>query len=361
MKKIKIIHIISEFDIGGVESFLMDFFKKNDNKKIENVVIVHGSSEGSMEKEAKKLGVEFLHLPRVSKNFFVYLYRVYIILKKDFDIVHVHLNHYSFLVLLISILANKKIRICHAHGVIDKISIKTKMMAYLSKILSTERVACSKMAGESIFKSKNTKIIHNSTGLNNFKYDNKVREDLRSYFEIKEKDTVVIQVGRFVESKNHIFSLSLFEEVVKKNKTIKLFLIGEGELETLIKKECLDRKIEKQVFFLKKDSPVSDYLSMADIFIMPSQKEGLGIAALEAQASGINSIISTEVPKEIILNKNVKYINLNNKKEWIKSIELFSEDNHTNREYESINTLTSKYNSKLSENDLMKFYKGIFL
>lgn len=361
MKKIKIVHVISEFDIGGVESFLMDFFKQNDNDKIENTVIVHGFKEGYMEKEAMKFGVKFFHLPRVSKNVFIYVYRMYIVLKKDFDVVHVHLNHYSFLVLFLSILANKKVRICHAHGVIEKKSLKTKMMTYLTTILSTEKVACSKLAGESIFKNKNVKIINNSTNLNDFKYNAKIRKKLRSDFGIKEQDIVIIQVGRFVESKNHIFSIDVCEEIMKKNKTIKLLFIGEGELENKIKKECLDKKIENQVIFLKKNVLVSNYLSMADIFIMPSIIEGLGIAALEAQASGIDSIISTEVPQDIILNKNVKYIQLNNKKEWIKSIELFLVDNYTDREYESNNTLKSKYNSNFSENDLIKFYNGICL
>ena len=74
----------------------------------------------------------------------------------------------------------------------------------------------------------------------------------------------------------------------------KLVLIGDGPdrgaAEFLVRKHCL----QKDVFFLGKQDNVYEKLSAADLFLLPSQLESFGLAALEAMACEV-PVIATKV------------------------------------------------------------------
>ena len=87
-----------------------------------------------------------------------------------------------------------------------------------------------------------------------------------------------------------------------------LIIIGIGEekqkLENLIKKYNLEEYV--QLWGARDDIP--SILSMFDIFLLPSFWEGLGIVNIEAQVSGIVSIVSNNIPPEAIFTNLVKVL-----------------------------------------------------
>lgn len=118
-----------------------------------------------------------------------------------------------------------------------------------------------------------------------FKKDRK-RKDLN----LNSSDIVLTSVGELTKRKNHetiIKSLSLI-----KNKNIKYVVCGEGprrqKLEQLIEK--LD--LSNQVVLLGNRSDIKEILQISNLFIFPSLREGLGIAAIEAMAVGLPVIAS---------------------------------------------------------------------
>jgi N-acetyl-alpha-D-glucosaminyl L-malate synthase BshA len=72
----------------------------------------------------------------------------------------------------------------------------------------------------------------------------------------------------------------------------KLLLIGDGPERTKVEKMCRDLKICDDVRFLGKLEAVEEVLSVADLFVMPSEKESFGLAALEAMACEVPVISS---------------------------------------------------------------------
>ena len=52
-------------------------------------------------------------------------------------------------------------------------------------------------------------------------------------------------------------------------------------------------------------------LQAIDVFVFPSLYEGLGIAAVEAQAAGVPCILSDQVPEECKIAENVEFLSLN--------------------------------------------------
>lgn len=53
-----------------------------------------------------------------------------------------------------------------------------------------------------------------------------------------------------------------------------------------------------------------DYLSAADVYVMPSLYEGLPVAAVEAQCSGLPCVVSSNITEEIKLIENVNFFSL---------------------------------------------------
>lgn len=58
-----------------------------------------------------------------------------------------------------------------------------------------------------------------------------------------------------------------------------------------------------------------------DIFVFPSLWEGLGIVAIEAQAAGLPTICSDQVPKQAAVTELCSYVVVNDLGGWVKSIE----------------------------------------
>jgi N-acetyl-alpha-D-glucosaminyl L-malate synthase BshA len=72
----------------------------------------------------------------------------------------------------------------------------------------------------------------------------------------------------------------------------KLLLVGDGPERPKMEKVCRDLGIYNDVRFLGKLEAVEEVLSVADLFLMPSEKESFGLAALEAMACEV-PVIST--------------------------------------------------------------------
>ena len=66
------------------------------------------------------------------------------------------------------------------------------------------------------------------------------------------------------------------------------------------------------MIFLEKRDDVEALLSAMDIFILPSFREGLSVAGLEAQASNLPCLFSDAITRENDINHNIKFLSITN-------------------------------------------------
>lgn len=95
-------------------------------------------------------------------------------------------------------------------------------------------------------------------------------------------------------------------EVFKKVNSVipsKLLLIGDGPERAGIEKMCREIHLCDEVRFLGKQEAIEEILSVCDLFIMPSESESFGLAALEAMACQV-PVISTNTGGLPELNVN---------------------------------------------------------
>ncbi|EPL6455568.1 glycosyltransferase family 4 protein [Providencia rettgeri] len=100
----------------------------------------------------------------------------------------------------------------------------------------------------------------------------------------------IITVARFSEQKDHITLLKALSKISSTNWT--LDLVGQGPLESHIKSLANELNLNDKVNFLGERHDVNKLLSLSDIFILPSNWEGLPISIIEAMSLSLPIIAS---------------------------------------------------------------------
>lgn len=110
----------------------------------------------------------------------------------------------------------------------------------------------------------------------------------------KRECPTVVQIGRFYPEKGHAVSLKALALLRKSHPGVRLVLIGDGPIRAGLERQAGQLGLVESVIFAGAQDDIRSHLEKADIFWMPSEREGLGIACLEAMASGL-PVVATAV------------------------------------------------------------------
>lgn len=111
------------------------------------------------------------------------------------------------------------------------------------------------------------------------------RNDIRAELGLKEDDFFVLSVGELNENKNQKTIIRAIAEIGDRD--IHYVLCGKGDQLENLQKLVKELGLEKQVHFLGYRKDVVDICSQADVYVMPSFREGLPVASLEAMYCGL--------------------------------------------------------------------------
>ena len=164
-------------------------------------------------------------------------------------------------------------------------------------------------------------VINNGISTERFKFDKSTRTRIRKQLGISEDCVLLGHVGRFTSEKNQSFLIQVLSQIPNKC-NMQLLLIGEGPLVKDVMQLAKEKGIYKKIIQIARTDVVYDYMQAMDIFLFPSTYEGLGMVAIEAQASGLPVIASNGVPSMINITKNVVFEELD-AKIWCKKINVF--------------------------------------
>lgn len=136
--------------------------------------------------------------------------------------------------------------------------------------------------------TKDIRVIPNFVDISKFKRQKK------EHFRIAicpNDEKLLVHTSNFRAVKRIEDVLKVFNEV-KKHIPSKLLLVGDGPERPKIEQLCRDMGICNDIRFLGKLEAVEEVLSVCDLFIMPSETESFGLAALEAMACEVPLISS---------------------------------------------------------------------
>ena len=130
---------------------------------------------------------------------------------------------------------------------------------------------------------KDIRVIHNFFDPTRFKPMSGVCQ--RSEF-AKDDEFLLMHISNFRPVKRTLDVIDIFDKVQVKLPA-KLVLIGEGPDTILARRQITKRGLTNKVVFLGNQNRVEAVLRCADLFLMPSEEESFGLAALEALACGV--------------------------------------------------------------------------
>ncbi|MBD7916454.1 glycosyltransferase [Clostridium sp. Sa3CUN1] len=295
MKKILIINTVP-FTMGGISSVIINYLKNMNKEGMEITIIVNSKIEDTYKKFFYDNKIKIVNLER-KKNIIKYIYELHKILKNNkFDVVHIHGNSSTMAFESIPAYLNKIEKIIvHAHSVSCDYKITNKILKPILKKTYTLAFACSKEAGNWLFgKNEEFLVLNNSIDLKKYKFNSITRSEIRRELNIDD-NYVIGHVGYFNEDKNH---KKIFEVVkyLKEKINVKLLCIaGNSEIPYRIKEMIKEYGIEDNVKILLRRDDVNKLLQGIDLFIFPSKSEGLGVAIVEAQATGVKCLASENI------------------------------------------------------------------
>ena len=252
----------------------------------------------------------------------------------SYDVVHIHSSSIAAIAVLSAAAkrAGTPKVIVHSHSTGKADSFEHKLFRFLASRSMRAHVdvycACSVDAARWKFAPKYAEkahIIQNGIDVESFRFNQNTRSAIRDSLGIPADAFVVGHVGRLCQLKNQAFLIDVFSGIAAADTSAYLLLLGDGEDGEKLRRTVSEKKLDDRVIFTGNVGNVNEYMSAMDVFAFPSEYEGLGIVAIEAQCAGLPVVASTGVPAEIKLTDSVSFLPVtdggDSRAAWVQALE----------------------------------------
>ena len=330
---LRVLQVVTIMNRGGLETMLMNYYRKMDRTKIQFDFMVHRQQKGHYEDEILQLGGRIHRMSQIKPgNYGLYFQQLKQFFKEhsNYKIVHSHINENSSFVLAAAKQAGVPCRIAHSHLSDLGIDIKLPFRLYARFAMKdnpNHYFACSENAGRWLFGSKKPiKIMNNAVDVEKLQFNAEARALKRAELGLDNK-FVIGHIGRFDKQKNHTFLIDIFKTLYEKERSATLVLVGDGALKKEMERKVLQLGIENNVLFLGVREDIPELLQAFDLFLFPSLFEGLAVVLIEAQAAGLPIIASDTISKEANITGKITYMPLQHKPaQWAEQILLAAKE-----------------------------------
>lgn len=190
--------------------------------------------------------------------------------------------------------------------------------------------------------------------------DEVMYDSLRSQWGIPRDGFHIVSAGELNHNKNHKVVIQALAEI--ENKNIYYSICGEGPCRTEIQELITTYGLSGQVFLRGYRNDMEQIWRTADLSIFPSIREGMGMAALEAMASGVPIVVADNRGSReyIVDNVNGLVCNARSKKAFAEAIQ-FMYENPLERERLSISALKTvqSFSLQQSEKRMRQIYQKL--
>ena len=310
-KKINILHIITESNLGGAQRNTLLTIRglKDKGYNVELACGAYGPGKPlALAEEAEKYGIRthILHSVKREVNIFddIQAFQdIYKIIKSgNFHIVHTHSTKIGFMGRLAAKILQVPIIIHTIHGVpfpIDNRNLKVKVYLLLERAfakISNHLIAVGKLLEDEFIELKVVRINQIKTiysGINFSRFDrvydsaNKKRE-----LGLDDTDCIIGFVGRLSEQKAPYYLVDAASLICKEVQNVHFVLVGEGPLRPILEAQIKELELDRKVTLLGERTDVPELLDIFDIFALPTKWEGVGRAMTEAMYMKLPVVVS---------------------------------------------------------------------
>ncbi|QAA35033.1 glycosyltransferase family 4 protein [Clostridium manihotivorum] len=338
MKGSRILHVVATDRLSGAEKVVSDICTNLSNKF--SAIVVCSGGELKQYYEERGLKVYLADVNRISP---MEIIKIKNILKEEnINLVHAHDVKASIASQIACGSLNIPV-ISHIH--VNYTWMKdNKLMSAIDKHFRRKyslSIACSELVKKYYLDNNDTVNKEKITYLDNafnFNEFNKINlgdtNKLRDVLKISEKDFVFGYLGRLIEIKGVDLLIESFSNIAREHSNVKLLIVGDGTERVKLEKLVKNLNVEESVIFTGYQKNTYDYMELFDCFILPSIREGLPIAMLEAMAMR-KAVISTAVAgvvKLIDSGYNGLILKNRNEKELIEAMISLLNDNEKKKQ-----------------------------
>ncbi|EOT0571050.1 TPA: glycosyltransferase family 4 protein [Citrobacter braakii] len=319
MKKIAHIQLLPL--LSGAQRVSLDELQRLPNDKFDKYLIC--CQTGPLTIEAEKLGIKCIIIDSLTreispiKDLKSLIHLIKIIKNYRFDIIHTHSSKTGVIGRLAGFISKTPLIIHTVHGYSFP-AAKNKIQYIIYYIMERigsmcgNKLICLHETDKEIaiqnLKVKPNDIYIIPNGVDVKKYTPPSIENKQLYrqsLNLSKDDIVIGMTGRLWLQKNPIFLLENMLPLLIENKNIKILFVGDGELKKELEKFINIYDLNKQVYLLGWRNDIYRILQSIDIFTLPSKWEGMPLAILEAQSSGLPCIVSNITGNNNLVSDNI--------------------------------------------------------
>lgn len=341
MERVKVIEYISSLGDGGAETLVKDYVRLIDRERFEPIIVIlNGGGTSANRRILEESQIPIIELlpqwnifVRIWKKLFGWWYIPHrlrkIIREESAHVLHMHLIVLKDVPRIGKALKGVRLFFtCHSKPEIvfsKNLEVERKAAEQLIRNDNMQLIALHReMAAElnEMFGVKNTSVIRNGVDFSRFKSVLVNKSEKRRELCIPSDAFVVGHVGSFKEAKNHKFLVEVFAEIAQRRDDAFLLMVGAGDTIDTEKRladteqKLRDYGLADRYAILSHRGDVNEIMQVMDVFVFPSIYEGLGIALIEAQVSGLRCIASDVIPKEAFRSENAIALPLKDPASW---------------------------------------------
>ncbi|HBG81374.1 TPA: hypothetical protein DDW69_00880 [candidate division CPR2 bacterium] len=293
----KIVHIFHYPGQGGSEqyAYLLSKYAIKDGNSVEFIF----GSEGPFVARAEELGckIHFVDMKSIyDVGAIINLVRMFKKIRPD--VVHTHHLRENFL----SIIAAKFSPVKAVISTMHWIEPKSRFKAFaehiyslgLDKFIAVSELAKDYLQSEGISKKK-IEVIYNGIEVGPVN-----KEAILKEIGLTKYDKIIVNVSRFTAEKGQKTLIEAFSKVT--DDKARLVLVGAGELLENSKKLAESLFVKDKIIFVGGRNNGYEIMSIADVYVQPSEMEAFGLSVIEAMMQGIPVIASIIKAHEIVLD-----------------------------------------------------------
>ena len=305
MRRIKLLQIITQSEFGGAQKYV--YYLATCLPKDRYEVAVACGTGGLLIPKLRQAGIEVIPIPNLVgrpeidpvRDSLAFLDLLRLIHRRRPHIVHTNSTKAGFWGRLAAKLAGVPVIIFTAHGFFLYEPFWTKSMRFFYTLIERLGGICSdiviavseadklKMVKHKIVRPDKLVVVHNGLQVNPV---DEVPTDLGLF----DGDRIVGTVANFYPIKGLQFFIRAAERVKDVFPGTKFVVVGDGLLRPELERLTAELGLDSCVLFLGQRDDVPQILPLFDVFVLPSVKEGLPYALLEAMAAA-KPVVATAV------------------------------------------------------------------
>lgn len=334
MGKNRLVHIVEDLEIGGLERVIASIVLGMDRSKydVEAWCLARG---GKIAEEIVDRGVTVKILGMATYHNPLKIIELAKLMRRhNVDIVHAHGYFGSTFGRIAAILARAPVIVTHVHTTYygfkkRHLIIERCLSVFTDKIICVSQAVKKFVVERERISAQRICVIYNGVGKSFLREGDTDCDADRASLGFNNGDFVVITVASITPHKGHRVLIDAVRRLSKKHDQLRLLIVGDGPLSNELKSYINELGLSSKIVFTGQRKDVASLLRLANVFVLPStEREGFGIVLVEAMTSCL-PLIGTRVggiPEVIEENVNGFLVTPGNPEELAVAIEKLISD-----------------------------------